>query len=119
MELTSTPVKRGNSRATNRAIYRILSGLTRGQQRAAKRREQRGPSAYDPRAQSSPLYPVKIGHDRVARIVQRDSYRRVPDSEKPSKLAARFGPPVNREIPPAREPRILYGPAQPHMMKLS
>lgn len=84
-EITQTIIEKGNRRATNRAIRRMLANETRGQQQAAKRVEKRGPSTYDPRTQTDPHYRVKVGRDRVARLVLRESRRSVPDHEKPSK----------------------------------
>jgi hypothetical protein len=86
------PTIGGNRRAINRKLKRKFDGVKRPTKRS--KMLDRLPASYDPRKQTSDQYRVKtitstvcgIERERNARLVLRDPSRRIPESEKPSKV---------------------------------
>jgi hypothetical protein len=86
------PTVGGNRRSINRKQDRLLSGVKRPTKRS--RMLDRLPPSYNPRSQTSDQYRVKTQsstvrgeeRERNARLVLRQPSRRIPESEKPSKV---------------------------------
>jgi hypothetical protein len=86
------PTVGGNRRSINRKQNRELYGAKRPTKRS--KMLDRLPASYDPRNQTSDQYRVKtvtstvcgIERERNARLVLREPTRRIPESEKPSKV---------------------------------
>jgi hypothetical protein len=82
----------GNRRAMRRKQARMFDGAKRPTTRS--KMLDRLPASYDPRNQTSDRYYVKtvtstvcgVDRERNARLVLREPTRRIPDSEKPSKV---------------------------------
>jgi hypothetical protein len=86
------PTIGGNRRSINRKQNRELYGAKRPTKRS--KMLDRLPPSYDPRSQTSDQYRVKtqtvtmcgVDYERNARLVLREPSRKIPDSEKPSKV---------------------------------
>jgi hypothetical protein len=79
-----SPVLGGNRRSINRKLKRMFDGAKRPTNRS--RLLDRLPPSYDPRSQTSDQYYVKVMWDGTVRLVLREPTRRIPESEKPSKV---------------------------------
>lgn len=79
-----SPVMGGNRRSINRKLKRMFDGAKRPTKRS--RMLDRLPASYDPRNQTSDRYYVKVMFDGTVRLVLREPSRRIPESEKPSKV---------------------------------
>jgi hypothetical protein len=74
----------GNRRAIRRKQARMFDGAKRPTKRS--RMLDRLPPSYNPLAQTSDQYRVKVTWDGTVRLVLREPTRRIPESEKPSKV---------------------------------
>jgi hypothetical protein len=87
-----SPVLGGNRRSINRKLRRMFDGAKRPTKRS--KLLDRLPPSYDSRNQTSEQYYVKTvtttvngeTRERNARLVLREPSRRIPESEKPSKV---------------------------------
>jgi hypothetical protein len=74
----------GSRRAMRRKQARMFDGAKRPTKRS--KMLDRLPPSYDPRSQTSDRYYVKVTFDGTVRLVLQEPTRRIPESEKPSKV---------------------------------